>query len=96
MGWLFSIIATLGSTRAGQVFLTWLAQQIWGYVAAEVKKTLAKGEWEQNVKEVLAQYEAVIHEAQEKAKDGLTEDEKNEIRRKKIELETKLLNSGPA
>lgn len=95
MAWLLTFITNLGSTKAGQAFLTWLAQQIWGYVSSEIKDQLARGQWEQSVKEILVEYEKVIHEAQEKAKDGLTEDEKNEIRKKKIELETKLLNSGP-
>lgn len=91
--WLMSLMVTVGSTKTGQVFYTWLAQKIWGYVTDEVKQKLAEKQWETNVKDILVKYEKVIAEAQEKAKDGLTEEEKNEIRKKKIALETELLNS---
>ena len=95
MGFILTIIAQLGSTTAGQAFLTWLASNIWKYVSNEVKTSLSRYHWENHVKEVLAKYEQVINEAHEKAKDGLTEEEKNEIRKKKIDLETELLNSRP-
>jgi hypothetical protein len=95
MGWLIGFIAQIGSTSAGQVFLTWLASKIWGFVSDEMKNQLAQGHWESHVKDVLAKYDAVINDAHEKAKDGLTEEEKNEIRNKKIALELELLNSQP-
>ena len=93
MGWLAGFIVQIGSSAAGRSFLTWLASRIWGYVDDTIKNELSREHWVSHVKDVLAKYDAVIEEAHEKAKDGLTEEEKNEIRSKKIALETELLNS---
>jgi hypothetical protein len=95
MAWIVGFIAQVGSTAAGQSFLTWLASKIWGFVNDEMKNQLAKSHWELHVKDVLKKYDDVINYAHEKAKDGLTEEEKNEIRQKKVALETELLNSQP-
>jgi|GEM_PF-4612533 len=93
MIWLLNFIAQVGSTKAGQAMISWLASKLWNYASDKVRKELAENEWEKHVKDILTKYDAVIDLAAEKAKDGLTEEEKNDIRQKKIALETELLNA---
>lgn len=95
MDLIVSFIIKIFTTPTGQAILTWLVPKIWKYVSDEVKDYLSNDRWEDHVKDTLAKYDAVIEEARIKAQDGLTEEEKNEIRRKKIELEESLINSRP-
>ena len=70
-------------------------KRLWSLADTAIKDIIAKNHWESHIKTVLADYEKVIEEAKVKASDGLTEEEKNEIRQKKTDLE-KLLINGPA
>lgn len=74
--------------------LSYVMSKIWGMVSDAVKDGLAKQRWEARVKKTLADYEKVIEEAKIKAADGLTDEEKDEIRRKKTELEESLFNES--
>lgn len=96
MQFLVDLIIKIFSNPASQAALSWLATKIWNYISDKVKDDLSKERWSEYVKEVLSKYDKVIEEARIKAIDGLTEEEKNEIRRKKIELETELINNRPS
>lgn len=74
--------------------LSYVLSKIWNMVNDAVKDGLAKQRWQEHVKKTLADYEKVIEEARTKAADGLTEEEKAEIRKKKTELEESLFNEG--
>lgn len=66
---------------------------IWKKAEEAIKDKLVQEQVEKRVREALDDYEKIIMEAQELAKNGLTEEEKNAIRKKKIELEKRIFNS---
>lgn len=87
-------LAKLLASPLGQAFANYILAKLWGLVSDAVKDGLAKQRWQEHVKKTLADYEKVIEEARTKAADGLTEEEKAEIRKKKTELEESLFNEG--
>ena len=73
--------------------VSWLLNKLWSWASEEIKDALSRQRAEEHIRKVLGDYEKVLEEAKEKAKDGLTEEEKNEIRQKKIALEQSLINN---
>jgi hypothetical protein len=72
--------------------LSWLLGNIWKVASDEMKSAFADNQIRAHVKLVLADYEKVIEEARVKGLDGYTEEEKADIRKKKTELEERLMN----
>ena len=87
-----AIIAFFGTT-IGKFILSWVLEKVWGIASTETKDLFAKNKMDEHIHGLLAQYELVIEEARVKALDGLTKDEIDEIRKKKIELENKLIET---
>lgn len=79
--------------------LSWLATKLWTWASDTLKEQWAKQEAQKrldsHIKEQLARYEEAIKYGQELAKDGLTNDEKELIRKKKIEVERDLIARLP-
>lgn len=82
-----------------QALIGYILSFLWKKAEEAIREGLIKAEadklYRDHVKDVLSSYEKVIKEAEEKAKDGLTKEEIEEIRRKKIELEERLINEVP-
>ena len=89
-----SIIAFF-TTGPGKVVVGWLLNKLWSFADSAVRDALAKAQWESHVKKTLDEYSKVIEEAKVKAIDGLTDEEKDEIRKKKTELEEALIYNRP-
>lgn len=89
-----SIIAFF-TTGPGKVVVGWLLNKLWSFADSTVRDALAKAQWESHVKKTLDEYAKVIEEAKTKASDGLTDEERDEIRKKKTELEEALINNRP-
>lgn len=75
-----------------QAVLSFVLNWLWNKAQKEIQDALVTAEIEKRVKNVLAEYDKVVMEAEEMKKDGLTEEEKRIIREKKIALEKALLN----
>lgn len=75
-----------------QAVLSFVLNWLWNKAQKEIQDALVTAEIEKRVKVILADYDKVVHEAEEMKKDGLTEEEKRIIREKKIALEKALLN----
>lgn len=75
-----------------QAVLSFVLNWLWTKAQKEIQDALVTAEIEKRVKNVLAEYDKVVMEAEEMKKDGLTEEEKRIIREKKIALEKALLN----
>ena len=75
-----------------QAILSFVLNWLWTKAQKEIQDALVTAEIEKRVKNVLAEYDKVVMEAEEMKKDGLTEEEKRIIREKKIALEKALLN----
>lgn len=91
------IIATFfrfAASTPGQAILMWLFNLIWRIAKPATKAAIARGEMQKHIQLVLAEYELVIADAQIKGADGWTEEEKEEIRRRKTELEERLMNEN--
>lgn len=79
----------------GKAILGWLLNRLWGMADNAIRDALAKSQWESHVKKTLEEYEKVIEDAKVKAQDGLTDEEKEEIRKKKSDLEESIFNGRP-
>lgn len=90
-----SIVLWFTTNPLGSYLLKWALEKIWGLISEQGKEEFLHQKVKSHVVSNLDKYEKIIVEANELAKDGLTEDEKNEIRRKKIEVELDLINNRP-
>lgn len=93
---IIAILVSVASTKAGQTVLMWLFSLVWKYASSEVKDKISQDQIQRHIKDVLAEYEKVIEDARLKGLDGYTEIEKEEIRKKKTELEERLMNETKA
>lgn len=93
MPWLANLIIRIGATSSGQIFLSWVLSKIWSVVEDKIKEEVAKDKINTAVAKALAEYEQVIHDQNLMAVDGLTEEEKNEIRRRKAAAQAAIINA---
>lgn len=87
-----AFFAWLFNSSVGKMLLNFLLNKLWKYITESQKDALFEEKLQKHIKEKLSEYEKVIELANAMAKDGLSEDEKNEIRKRKIEIETSLVN----
>lgn len=90
--WLLTILAS----EAGQKIITWLAKLLWNFASDKTKTVIADKHLKEFIKNKMAEYAAVIEEARVKGLDGYTQEEIDEITRKKIEIELALANGMPS
>ncbi len=95
MAWLANLIIRIGASSSGQAFLSWIVVKIWAIAEEKFKKEVAKDQIEKAVAKALADYEQVLIDQNLMAVDGLTEEEKNEIRRRKAKTQTDIINIRP-
>lgn len=95
MVWLANLIIKIGSTSAGQAFLAWILGKIWNVVDDKIKDATAKDRVNKAVAKALEDYEQIIKDQNLMAADGLTEEEKNEIRRRKAKAQSDIVNARP-
>lgn len=74
------------------MLLNYLIKRLWQYIDEKDKDKLLEEKLKVHIAEKLQEYEKVIALANEMAKDGLSEAEKAEIRKRKIDIETSLIN----
>lgn len=96
MGFLIGWAIKLLGTSSGQSLVSWLIKFLWEKASAPIREEIAKEKLKTYIAGVLADYEKAVKDATEKAKDGLTPEEIEEIRRKKIEIEERLMNGNPS
>lgn len=87
-----AFFAWLFNSSIGKMLLNFLLNKLWKYITESQKDALFEEKLQKHIREKLAEYEKIIELANTLAKDGLSEDEKNEIRKRKIEIETSLVN----
>jgi len=97
MAWIASFLASVFSSSAGKSLASWILSKLWGYASSEMQDYLAHQRWEKHLKVNLEKYEKLILEYDNKIDSGqtLTEEEINELRRKKIEIEKDIINAKP-
>lgn len=95
MSWIIGVLTTLSSSKAGQETLLWLASLLWKFLKDAQKEIVADVEIKKMVNKALDEYEKVLKDQNAMSIDGLTEDEKNEIRRRKIAIQTGVFNNRP-
>lgn len=95
MVWLANLIIRIGATSSGQAFLAWILSKVWDVVSDEIKDRTAKDRVEKAVAKALEDYEQIIKDQNLMAADGLTEEEKNEIRRRKAKAQADIVNARP-
>ncbi len=95
MGTIGAWIVSFLASAAGQKIITWLAKLAWDFASKETKEVIAGKQLDKFVKDKLAEYEAIIEEARVKGLDGYTQEEIDEITKKKIALELALINGMP-
>lgn len=86
------LIAFLTNSMLGKAVLNFLLNNLWGLATKAAKEELARKTFEEVLKVHLKAYDDVVAWANEISKDGLTEEEKNEIRKRKIEIEKAIIN----
>ena len=94
--WLLGLLGTFAASPTGQKILLWLAKLAWDFATEKTKETIARKQLEKIVNVKLAEYEAIIEEARVKGLDGYTQEEIDEITKKKIDLELALVNGMPS
>lgn len=90
---LIELIIKIFSNPAGQAALTWLGGKIWARLNEAAQAELSKKHVEEAVKKAMEDYEKVLEDQIVLAKDGLSDDEKNEIRRRKAEAQARIINA---
>lgn len=95
MVWLANLILKIGSTAPGQAFLSWVVTRAWDVITEKSRKEIAKRELDAAITKALADYEQVIKDQNLLAADGLTEEEKNEIRKRKAKIQSSIVNMRP-
>lgn len=95
MAWLANLIIKIGATSSGQIFLSWVLSKIWDVVEDRIKNEVAKDKINDAVAKALAEYEQVLIDQNIMAVDGLTEEEKNEIRKRKAKAQSDIINARP-
>lgn len=95
MDFIIGLIAKIGSTPQGQVFLTWLVSNIWKYIEEGEKRIIAQYEISEAITNSLKEYDIFLKQNNSLDLNKLTEDQKNEIRQKKIALQTAIFNKRP-
>lgn len=79
--------------------LSWLASKLWTLASDTLKDQWAKQEarrkLDDHIRQQLERYEEAVKYGQELAKDGLTDAEKQAIRKRKIEIERDLIARLP-
>lgn len=93
MVWLANLIIKIGATSSGQAFLAWVLGKIWNVVDDKIKDAMAKDRVNVAVAKALEDYEQIIKDQNLMAADGLTEEEKNEIRRRKAAAQASIINA---
>lgn len=90
--WLIGIL----TSPTGGKLLSWLLNYLWGKASPTIKDQFSQGPLREHIKKILGDYEKVVLDAQAQMNDGtpLTAEEIAEIRRKKIELEERLINGN--
>jgi hypothetical protein len=87
-----AIIVFLFKSQLGKMLMSFLFKKLWQYIDDMEKDKLLEEKLKTHIKEKLTEYEKIIEQANEMAKDGLSEDEKAEIRKRKIDVETSIIN----
>lgn len=87
-----SLILWFTTSAPGKALITLLIQILWKYGTAEVTEKLSKERLRDFVEDQLKKHEEIVKWAEGLKADGLTEEEKNEIRRRKIEIEKAIVN----
>lgn len=79
----------------GQMIVSWLLSWAWSKAEAGLKDYLANDHLKGMIKDTLAEYERLVLSVDAKQDAGvpLSKEEEDEVRRKKIELEERLLNA---
>lgn len=95
MAWLVNALIKIASNPAGQAALSWLVGHIWNLLNDKFKKEIAKNDVEKMIKESLDEYEKVLEKQRVLSLDGLTDEEKNEIRKAKIAIQVGIFNNRP-
>ena len=82
------------TSSIGKSLLTFLINKIWKYADTNIRKEIAKRELEKEISSLIKEYDEVVLWAESLKKDGLTEEEKNEIRKRKIAIESGIINTA--
>ena len=81
------------SNPAGQALLTWLGGKIWDKLSEEAREVIAKNEMQKAVKNALEELDKITEDQIELSKDGLSDQEKEQIRRRKAAAQARILNA---
>lgn len=88
------VLIKFAQSSIGEALIAWLGPKLWALLSKKSKDIISKDHLKDHIKATLAEYDKASDEARAMGVDGYTPEEIEIIRKKKTELEERLMNES--